>query len=147
MAETKKCAHLGCNCQVKEGGPWGKYCSPLCAAHRDAASDADAFERAMADVVRLGPDPRGRIRAAPPVNATPAATSPAEEGEESGQDYAAPGVDRREIRRLKRAAYVVGYRRDLHAMTAAEPCATVRRSIENSRHRPPRGGSIAHRRR
>jgi hypothetical protein len=30
MAETKKCAHLGCNCEVKEGGPWGKYCSPLC---------------------------------------------------------------------------------------------------------------------
>ena len=114
------------------------------AAHRDAASDADAFERAMADVVRLGPDPRGRIRAAPPVNATPAATSPAEEGEESGQDYAAPGVDRREIRKLKRAAYVVGDRRDLHGMTAAEACASVRRFIENSRHRRHRCVCIIH---
>ena len=113
-------------------------------AHRDDAADADAFERAMADVIRLGPDPRGRIRAAPPVSAAPAATSPADEGEGSDQDYAAPGVDRREIRKLKRGAYVVGDRRDLHGMTAAEACASVRRFIENSRHRRHRCVCIVH---
>jgi DNA-nicking Smr family endonuclease len=113
-------------------------------ARRDDASDADAFDRAMADVVRLGPDPRGRIRAALPVSSTPAATSPADVGEDSDEGYAAPGVDRREIRRLKRASYVVGDRRDLHGMPAAEACASVRRFIENSRHRRHRCVCIVH---
>jgi hypothetical protein len=38
MAETRKCAHLGCNCEVEEGGPWGKYCSPLCQEAGDESS-------------------------------------------------------------------------------------------------------------
>ena len=114
------------------------------AVHRDDASDADVFDREMADVVRLGPDPRGRMRAARPVSATPAATSPADEGAGSDEDYAASGVNRREIRKLKRGAYVAGDRRDLHGMTAADACASVRTFIDNSRHRHHRCVCIVH---
>ena len=117
---------------------------PAQASQRDDASDVEAFERAMADVVRLGPDARGRIRAAPPAIGTPAATSPADDVEGSDEDYAAPGVDRREIRKLKRGAYAAGDHRDLHGRKAAEACAIVRTFIENSRHRRHRCVCIVH---
>jgi DNA-nicking Smr family endonuclease len=60
------------------------------------------------------------------------------------EDFAAPGVDRREIRKLKRGEYVVGDRCDLHGMTAADACASVRRFIGNSRHRRYRCVCIVH---
>jgi len=30
MADTEKCAHPACSCQVAKGGQWGKYCSEIC---------------------------------------------------------------------------------------------------------------------
>jgi hypothetical protein len=30
MADTNKCAHPSCQCVVKAGGPYGKYCSEHC---------------------------------------------------------------------------------------------------------------------
>jgi DNA-nicking Smr family endonuclease len=119
--------------------------------HRDDAADAEAFAREMADVVRLRPDPRGRIRRshvpAPSSSsgtrsAHAAATSPADDS--ANEDFAAPGVDRRELRKLKRGEYKVGDRRDLHGMTAAEACASVQRFIANSRHRRYRCVCIVH---
>jgi len=110
-------------------------------------SDAEAFERAMVDVVRLERDPRGRVRTAPPRSAQPAASSPADHaGEIDGPDdsFAAPGIDRREIRKLRRGEYVVEDRHDLHGMTAADACASVKRFIENSRHRRHRCVCIVH---
>jgi DNA-nicking Smr family endonuclease len=111
--------------------------------HNDA-SDAEAFERAMADVVRLGPDPRGRIRRAPPVTPTRPVAATNNDASESDHEYAAAGVDRRELRKLKRGAYRVGDWRDLHGMTTAEACAKVREFIENSRHRRYRCVCIVH---
>ena len=116
-------------------------------SRRDDASDADAFERAMVDVVRLERDPRGRVRTVPPGGAPSAASSPAgRAGEIDGPDesFAAPGIDRREIRKLKRGEYVVEDRHDLHGMTAADACASVKRFIENSRHRRHRCVCIVH---
>ncbi|PYR28590.1 MAG: DNA mismatch repair protein MutS [Acidobacteria bacterium] len=120
--------------------------------HRDDAADAAAFAREMADVVRLRPDPRGRLRlSSVPAPASPssrtrpahaATTSPADEG--SNEDFIAPGVDRRELRKLKRGEYKAGDRRDLHGMTAAEACASVQRFIANSRHRRYRCVCIVH---
>jgi DNA-nicking Smr family endonuclease len=63
---------------------------------------------------------------------------------ESDSDFAAPGVDRREIRKLKRGAYPPTARRDLHGLTATEADATVRRFIDNSRHHGHRCISIVH---
>ncbi len=112
--------------------------------HGDDLSDAEAFEREMADVIRLHPDPRGRVRDAPPIN--PPRAAPAPDGHVDGpdDDFAAPGVDRREIRKLKRGTYVVEGKRDLHGMRAADACASVGRFIENSRHSRHRCVSIVH---
>ena len=113
-------------------------------ARKDDASDADAFAREMADVVPLVADPRGRMHAAPPVRASPVTTSPADHADGPDGDFAAHGVDRREIRKLKRGEYVAGDRRDLHGMTAADACASVRRFIDNSRRSRHRCVCIVH---
>jgi DNA-nicking Smr family endonuclease len=118
--------------------------------HRDDAADGEAFAREMADVVRLRPDPRGRIRLSRvPTPSSPssrsahsAAPSSADAG--ANEDFARPGVDRRELRKLKRGEYRIGDRRDLHGMTAAEACASVQRFIANSRHRRYRCVCIVH---
>ena len=49
-----------------------------------------------------------------------------------------------EIRKLKRGEYIVRGRRDLHGMTGTDALATVRRFIENSRHRGHRCVCIIH---
>ena len=111
----------------------------------DAAdADADAFAREMRDVVRLQQDPRGRVRAAPRISASPAATSRPTTADESADAFVAPGVDRREIRKLKGGKYPAGDSRDLHGMTAAHARTVVRQFIENSRHRGLRCVSIVH---
>ena len=102
-------------------------------------SDADHFARAMADVVPLSPDPRGRVRSTHPIRShTPpilssSAQSDDDEGLEAG--YVAHGVDRRELRRLKRGEHAAGHRLDLHGQTAAEAVKSVRQFIDTSRHR------------
>ena len=109
-----------------------------------ADPDADAFAREMRDVVRLPQDPRGRVRAAPRISASPAATSRPTTGDESADAFVAPGVDRREIRKLKGGKYPAGDSRDLHGMTADHARTVVRQFIENSRHRGLRCVSIVH---
>ena len=114
---------------------------------KDDPSDADAFERAMADVVRLPPDPRGRVRPARLTSAHAAARSPAgraDDVDESDEDFSAHGVDPREIKKLKRGHYLIGGRLDLHGMTAADACARARRFVDNSRHRGHRCICLVH---
>ena len=113
-------------------------------AHGDNASDLEAFELEMADVVRLEPDPRGRVRFAQRISAPPAPTRPDGHDDGTDEDFAAPGVDRRELRKLKRGEYAVGDRRDLHGLTAAEACASVQRFIDSSRHCRHRCVCIVH---
>ena len=113
------------------------------------ASDADAFARAMADaaVVPLLPDARGRVRAAPPVTLPPAASRSGNvtvDDDQSDDDFAADGVDRREIRKLKRGEYVAADRHDLHGMTAAAACASVKQFLDASRHGRHRCICIVH---
>jgi DNA-nicking Smr family endonuclease len=111
------------------------------------SSDTEAFARAMADVVRLRPDPRGRVRTAPRLSAPPATKKSATDqgdDEEPGQDFAAPGVDRHEIRKLKRGEHVVGERCDLHGMTAEEACLSVGQFLERSRRNGHRCVCIVH---
>jgi len=114
---------------------------------RPDASDASAFARAMAEeqVVRLPPDRHGRVRAAPPVSLPPAAApSGDDDDDESTVEFAAPGVDRREIRKLKRGEHVAADRRDLHGMTAAAACASVKQFLDSSRHNRHRCVCIVH---
>lgn len=113
--------------------------------HDAPDTDADAFAREMRDVVRLQPDPRGRVRGAPRINPPrdePAGTTDVDDASHS--DFAAHGVDRREIRKLKQGRYIVGDQCDLHGMTAAEARASVERFIQNSRHSGHRCVCIIH---
>ena len=109
-----------------------------------AAADAEAFARAMQDVVRLEPDPRGRVRRAAPITPPRQAPQRVEHGDVSGHDFVANGVDPREIRKLKRGEYTVGDRRDLHGMTGSEALTSVGRFIETSRRRGYRCVCIIH---
>jgi DNA-nicking Smr family endonuclease len=95
----------------------------------------------MVDVRRLAPDPRGRVRAAPKISAPRQVTGPtsshagSDDDESSEASFVAPGVDRRELRKLKRGDYTAGDRLDLHGKTAAEAAASVKRFIDTARHR------------
>jgi len=99
-----------------------------------AAANVDAFALEMRDVVRIEPDPRGRVRSAAAFSPPRHSPQRTDLADLSDNDFVAHGVDRREIRKLKKGGYVVGDRRDLHGMTGAEALATVGRFIENSRH-------------
>jgi DNA-nicking Smr family endonuclease len=110
----------------------------------DAAADADAFARAMQDVVPLEPDPRGRVRRVAPTRPSRQSLQRVEHAGVSDHDFVAKGVDRREIRKLKTGKYVVRDRRDLHGMTGAEALDSVERFIESSRHRGHRCVCIIH---
>jgi DNA-nicking Smr family endonuclease len=98
----------------------------------------------MRDVVRLRADPRGRVRAAPRISARPPERRGNDPADWSGDDFAASGVSRREIKKLKGGAYVADKHLDLHGMTAPEACATVQRFIQSSRHAGHRCVCIVH---
>ena len=121
------------------------YNSPV-TKRKDDASDEGAFADEMADVIPLPPDPRGRSHFRPSIKAPPPPPSPSIADDEGGsdEDFVADGVDRREIRKLKRGDYVAAVRRDLHGMTAADACASAGRFIENSRHDGHRCVCIVH---
>ena len=106
-----------------------------------ADADAEAFGRALADVVRLPPDPRGRVRVAQLVvarrAASPSPSTAAGEAidDESETSFVASGVDRRELRKLNRGDHPPGSRLDLHGQTATEAVAAVKQFIDTGRHR------------
>jgi len=99
-------------------------------------------------VARIDPDPRGRVHAARPIDlATPAALPPRRPAVVSPQpdvpdldeavSYVAPGVDRRELKKLRRGDYAPTDRIDLHGLKSASAIATVDRfvSTRRARHR------------
>ena len=119
-------------------------------ARRPASGDHDAddFARARADIARVKPmkaDPRGRVHAAPP-EAPPArvtpprpAAPPAPKPVVSDLDEAidgawlAPGVDRRELRKLRRGDHAPVRRLDLHGLSGAAAVAQVKHFIDGAR--------------
>jgi DNA-nicking Smr family endonuclease len=98
-----------------------------------AADDVDAFALEMRDVVRLESDSRGRVRSVAPISLPRDSPQRTEDEDLSDNVFVAPGVDRREIRKLKKGDYIVRDRRDLHGMRGADALASVERFIENSR--------------
>jgi DNA-nicking Smr family endonuclease len=111
---------------------------------RDPEHDHEEFARAMADVVPLPLDPRGRVERPPPAPAVRGADQGSPESGPVPDDYVAPGVDRREIRKLRRGEHTVRSRLDLHGMSIAEAGKSVARFIENSRHARQRCVCIIH---
>lgn len=117
--------------------------------HDPADADADAFAKEMQDVARLEPDLRGRAVRTPRAGSLPAMRSVIHKPVEETMDgplaaFAAPGIDRRELKRLKRGDYGADGHLDLHGMTAAQACARVERFLETSRHRGHRSVCIVH---
>jgi DNA-nicking Smr family endonuclease len=109
----------------------------------------DEFARAMADVIPLGrerPDrvPLGSpdVQVSRPADKAPTPERRQEEGVESS--FVAPGVDRRELRRLKRGEHAIKRRLDLHGLKADEALARVNRFLERSRHARHRAVCIVH---
>ena len=125
--------------------------SPAKSAQPETSQAAldDEFARAMADVIPLGrerPDrmPLGGpgIQASRPADQAPALRGRQNEAVESS--FVAPGVDRRELRRLKRGEHPVDRRLDLHGLKADEALARVNRFLESSRHSRHRVVCIVH---
>ena len=115
-------------------------------------SDADAFARAMADenVVPLPRHSHGRVRGTASVSLPPLARPSIARDVESDTDgepgagFAAHGVDRREIRKLKRGEYVPASRYDLHGLTADAASARVQQLLDTSRRNRHRCVCIVH---
>jgi DNA-nicking Smr family endonuclease len=100
--------------------------------------DDERFARAMEGVRRIAPDPRGQVRSKPEGRTVRSALPPSNPPEEDDADdsatgFVATGIDRRELRKLKRGDYTPGKRLDLHGMTAVEALASVTRLIEQGR--------------
>ncbi len=122
-----------------------------------AEDDAEDFAKAMESLAKVRPitaDPRGRVHAslreplaplaAPagkPRNSSRGISAPAGKPgaaqsdleEDAASSFAAPGVDRRELRKLRRGNYPPVRLLDLHGFTGAEAVAKVSRFIEASR--------------
>ena len=135
-----RCSRARYNCGVKKRE--GKQ--PPHGGHVPDPDDAAAFDREMADVVPLRRDPRGRSRKPPPIADPRPSAASADDSADPDADFAAPGVDRREIKKLKRGEFAVEGELDLHGRTADEACASVRRFIAGSRQRGHRCVCIVH---
>ncbi len=108
-------------------------------------SDADTLARAMADVVPIIQDPRGRVRPLPARSGTaplpaPVADAPAD----VLATFVRPGIDRRELRKLRRGTYPVADRLDLHGFTAPAASAEVARFLAQGGHEGRRCVCIVH---
>jgi DNA-nicking Smr family endonuclease len=102
------------------------------------------FDEAMADVTPLKKDHRVRVRVtAPPARtgraAEPYRTPPTRSRDTDPDDsdgdtgYVAAGVDRRELRKLRRGQYLPGRRLDLHGLTSRSALREVKQFIETNR--------------
>ncbi len=101
----------------------------------DPDEEQRRFDEAMTDVRPLKKDHRGRVRPAAkivsPLPGSPYRTPPSrsrdDEPDETEGDsgYVAQGVDRRELRKLRRGQYAVGKRLDLHGLTSKVALADV----------------------
>ena len=113
--------------------------------------DMELFEREVADARPIAKDSPERVTAkrdtapvsrSPGVQGSPAAS--VEAGEEALDSYVAPGVDRRELRKLRRGDYAPDLRLDLHGLMAVEALARVARVLEGAPGRRPRCLCVVH---
>lgn len=112
-------------------------------------SDEDDFARAMADLATpIKADPRGRVHVGaqmppgdpPVVKPVPAPPPPpkvkpivSDLDEAIDGAWFAPGVDRRELRKLRRGDHAPVRRLDLHGLTAAQAVARTKQFIDSAR--------------
>lgn len=113
------------------------------------SDEDDAFAREMTSMLQVTPlkaDPRGRVHTGPAQPAahvsTPrpsatkkqaAAPPPPDIEEDFEGSFVAPGIDRRELRKLRRGDHAPVRRLDLHGMKSALAISQVKRFIETAR--------------
>ena len=109
----------------------------------DPDEERDLWVEAVGNVTPLKKDHRIRVRSTPPLpkpaptvgHRTPPSRSRDTDPDETDGDtgYVSNGVDRRELRKLRRGQYVPGRRLDLHGLTRRAAVAEVRRFVESAR--------------
>ncbi|MFN8063448.1 MAG: Smr/MutS family protein [Vicinamibacterales bacterium] len=107
----------------------------------DPEEEQRLLDEAMADVTPLPRDERTLVHRPPPVPQAsqpykpPPARRRDDEPDETEGDagYVAHGVDRRELRKLRRGQYVPARRLDLHGLTSREALHEVRAFIDQHR--------------
>ncbi len=114
--------------------------------------DMELFAREVADARPMAKDTPERVTVkretaarsmGSAVQQKPAAIG--DEGrEEALESYVAPGVDRRELRKLRRGDYAPDLRLDLHGLMAAEAVARVTRLLESAPGRRPHCLCVVH---
>ena len=110
--------------------------------------DLDLFAREVAGDRPLPRDSKERVRVAPfPAVAAPAgavAKAASSSEPEELDSYVAPGVDRRELRKLKRGDYAPDMRIDLHGLMATEAVKRVTQVLDGGPSRRPRCLCVVH---
>jgi len=101
------------------------------------------FDEAMAGVTPLKKDHRTRVRATPPPTTTgtagpyrppPARSRDTELDRADGDSgFVARGIDRRELRKLRRGQYLPGRRLDLHGLTSRSALREVTQFLGTNR--------------
>lgn len=105
----------------------------------DPEEEQRYFDEAMAGVTPLPPDHRVRLRTflpPPPKPAEPYRPPPARRRDDDPDEtegdtgWLAKGVDRRELRKMRRGQYAPGRRLDLHGLTSREALGEVRQFLD-----------------
>jgi DNA-nicking Smr family endonuclease len=121
-----------------------------------SADDLDLFAREVAGDRPLARDAKERVRVAHlPAVARSAKVGPSEprgfspgdppdDSPEELDSFVAPGVDRRELRKLRRGDYEPDVRIDLHGLMAKEAVARVTRVLDSGPGRRPRCLCVVH---
>jgi DNA-nicking Smr family endonuclease len=115
-----------------------------------SAEDQALFEREAGVTRKLSRDGRERVPnvARPGPQGLPAEARSAKVGRDDDtptlDSYAAPGVDRRELRKLKRGDYPPDLRLDLHGLMATEAVKRVTRILDRVSPNRPRCLCIVH---
>ncbi len=117
--------------------------------------DMALFEREVADAEPLAKGGAERVRVARPVHGSGSGSPGVQRSAASSvradedlpqrlESYAAPGVDRRELRKLRRGDYPPEMRLDLHGLMAAEAVARVKRVLDAGSGQRPRCLCVVH---
>lgn len=105
----------------------------------DPEEEQRLLDEAMADVTPLPRDHRVRLRTflpPPPRPTEPYRPPPARRRDDDPDEtegdtgWVANGIDRRELRKMRRGQYVPGRRLDLHGLTSREALREVRQFLE-----------------
>jgi DNA-nicking Smr family endonuclease len=114
--------------------------------------DLELFAREVAGDRPLARDANERVPLSKP-RGLPAVAAPAgavakagdvDDDHEALDSYVAPGVDRRELRKLRRGDYAPDMRIDLHGLMAKEAETRVKRVLDSGPGRRPRCLCVVH---